>query len=76
MRISSPGTAVPSSGRRRAASVAVVGVGDVDRLGDAVALEHDAVDGVAHQAAAARGGNDAADRHLGHAERREHAARP
>ena len=51
----------------------VVGIGDLDRLGDPVALEHDAVDGVAHEAAAPRR-ERAADGHLGHPERREHAA--
>ena len=42
--------AVPSSGRRRAVEREVVGIVDLDRLGDPVALEHDAVDGVAHEA--------------------------
>ena len=73
MRISRPGTGGPSSGRRRAVEREVVGVVDLDRLGDPVALEHDAVDGVAHEAPAPRR-ERAADGHLGHAERREHAA--
>ena len=56
------------------AQVELVGVADVDRLGDADPLEQLAVDGVAHHARATNG-ERGPYRGLGHAERREDPAR-
>ena len=52
----------------------VVGVVDLDRLGDTGTFEHFPVDGVAHEPGAAPR-ERRPDRRLGHAERREHAPR-
>ena len=51
-----------------------VGVTDLDRLGHALRLEHDPVDGVGDQAAAPWR-ERTADGDLGHTERGEHPAR-
>ena len=68
-RISSPGTGLPSKGEP--ARAVVVGV---DGLGDALALEHAPVDGVAHACPRIGARERAGDRDLGHAERGEHGA--
>ena len=73
--ISIPGTAVPSKRESPGTNCKVVGIEDLDRLGDTRAFEHLAVDRVAHQTGAASG-ERCSDRGLGHPERREHAAGP
>ena len=52
----------------------LVGIADLDGLGHSLRLEHDPVDRVGHEPSIARR-ERAGDRHLGHAERREHATR-